>query len=616
MNVLQRSLHTLKAFWLFIQQRLAKITKKTTSDAVVHSVAQHHEQQAVLRHTSKRIPTPQQLRYAWRLFSTLEKRVIITALCASILFALSFAGVYSYNRTAVLPAVGGMYSEGLLSTPQFLNPVLAFDNDTDVSMNRLIFAGLLRYNTNLELVPDLAESYSISEDQKTYTFTLRDNLTWHDDTNLTADDILFTIETIKNPQYNSPQYGRFRDVNVAKIDDKTISFTLSEPFAGFLAYLTVGIIPEHIWGSITPANSRLADANTKPIGAGPYKFSKLQKETDGRVISYTLESFENYHDHQPFIKTIQFRFYPDLQQAVEALQRQTINGLEFLPQGNRIELSQLKTVNLHTFSLPQYTALFFNQLQNDQLASQAVRKALTHAIDKQALVQEIFADQATPINSPVLPGSVGYYPDIKTYEYNPEEATKLLTDAGWTRNEETGYMTKDGTPLSITITTVDIADTMVVAEFIQNAWQQIGVATELQIIPRQYVERDILSSRNYQALLFGEVLGPDQDQFPFWHSSKRQHPGVNLTSFADTKADSLLENARATTDQEQRTKIYQEFQDILLEAVPAIFLYSPLYTYPVDEQIQGIAQTKINTSADRFNGIVNWYIRTERQWKN
>ncbi len=575
-----------------------------------------HEQQAVLRLSSKKIPSIKQLRYGWRVFSNKEQKIITALLISALIVLFIFIGIASYNRTALLPAVGGTYIEGLLQTPQFLNPVLAFNNSTDVDINRLVFAGLLKYDKDLKLQSDLAKSFTLSEDQKVYTFILKDDLEWHDGKPLTADDVVFTIQTIQNPQFNSPHFGRFRDIIVNKVNEKTISFTLSEAYTSFLPTMTIGIIPQHIWGNITPDNSRLAEANIKPIGSGPYKFSKLQKETGGRLISYTLESFEKYHDHQPYIKTIQFKFYTDTISSLDALQRQNIDGVEFISFGDRVQLSQMKTINYHSFSLPQYTALFINQNTNEFLATKAVRVALAHALDKPSLINEIFGEEAKVIDGPLLPGAVGYYPDIKKYNYNLDTARQLLDESGWKIGTTTEFRVKDDKVLEITLTTVDIPDTASMAQDIQTAWQKIGIKVNLAIVPRADIEENIITPRNYQILLFGEVFGADQDPFPFWHSSKRQSPGVNLTSFADTQADSFLEKARLTTNEEERAELYKKFQDILIETAPAIFLYTPKYTYPVHEKIKGLGQQMIHTPADRFNDIINWYTRTERRWSN
>lgn len=579
-----------------------------------------HEHRIAQSLTRRKIPSPKQLRYGWRILSSKEQRLVKTYAGLAVAALVVFGGVFVYNRTTDLPTSGGTYIEGVLKTPQFLNPVLAFNNDTDVNLNRLIFSGLLKTNTNLELENDLAESFTINEDETVYTFVLRQDAKWHDGEPVTVDDVVFTIETIQNPQFNSPHFGRFQGVQVNKLNEKTVEFILEKPFASFLQNLTTGILPKHMWQTIPASNSTLAELNIKPIGSGPYAFSKLQKDTNGQLISYTLERFDDYYDAPVYIDEIQFKFYPDLNSAVDALQKQNIDGMEYLPQENRTALATTKGLNLYTFSLPQYTAIFFNSALNETLGDTTIRTALTHAVNKQAIIEEIFDNEAQIIEGPLLPGSIGYYKDIQTYPFDILEAERLLEEAGWIIPEPTeenpepsNYRAKDDTELALTITTVDVPDTIRVAEQIKNSWEAVGVRVELQIIPKNTIEADIITPRNYQVLLFGQILGAEADPFPFWHSSKRQSPGVNLSDFGDPRADVLLEDARSAPT-EERITMYHEFQDILKEQQPAIFLYSPTYTYPVNEKIKGIHQTNINSPADRFNGLTNWYIRTSRQW--
>jgi len=593
--------------------KLAKKFKKQAQD-----LSELHEKQVVLRLSNKRIPNFKQLRWAWKIFEDKEKKIIKQLFFSWIIVTIIFLAVFIYNRTSIYPAQGGIYTEGLLHTPQFLNPVLAFNNETDVDLNRLVFSGLFRLDKNLQLVPDLAESYEVSQDYKIFTIKLKDGLKWHDGEDLTIDDVIFTYRTIQNPQFNSPHYGKFQGVQINKIDDNTVQFILKEPFAPFLQNLAIGIIPKHIWQTIPPINSRLAEANIKPIGSGPYKFKKLLKDKSGALISYTFEKFSDYHLQTPYITTIQFKFYPDLPSAMDAIQKQNIDGLEFIPKNEIKNLTQIKDITFHTFSLPQYTAIFFNYNKNEQLKNINVRKALAHAINKKDLIAETLNNEAQVMDGPILPGSVGYNKNLTKYETDTEKAKSLLEKEGWKMPAEEDaepFRQKDGQTLEITLTTVDVADNMDVAEKIRNYWQEIGVKVNLEIVPKKIIEQEIIAPRNYQALIFGEILGADPDPFPFWHSSKRQSPGVNLTNFADKRADSLLEKGRTTTDWEERNKIYQEFQDILIAELPAIFLYSPTYTYPVNKKVQGINQTSITTPADRFNDISNWYIKTKRGFK-
>ena len=595
---------------------LARLKTKRTPGG--QSLSEYHEKQAALSLANKNIPSLKQLRWAWKIFSDKEKSIIKRSAWSWVVVIVIFLSIFLYRHTSIYPTQGGMYIEGLLHTPQFLNPILAFNNETDVDLNRLIFSGLFRLDKNLKLVPDLAESYEVSNDYRTFTVKLKSGLKWHDGKDLTIDDVVFTYQTIQNPQFNSPHYGKFQGVQINKINNDTIQFVLKEPYAPFLQNLTIGIIPKHIWQTIPPINSRLAEANVKPIGSGPYKFKKLLKDKDGTLISYTFEAFPEYHLQKPYITTLQFKFYTNLASAIDALQKQNIDGLEFIPKNDIKNLQQVKDLNFHTFSLPQYTAVFFNYNKNELLKNKNIREALALAIDKKTLVADALNNEAQVIDGPLLPGTVGYHENIKKYENNPEKARTILEQQGWKiPNDKSAepFRQKDEKTLEITLTTVDVADNMDVAKKIKEYWQAIGVKVNLEVVPKKTIEQEIIIPRNYQALLFGEILGADPDPFPFWHSSKRQSPGVNLTNFANKRADALLEKGRTTTDMAERNKIYQEFQDILIDELPAIFLYSPTYTYPVNKKIKGITQTSITTPADRFNDIADWYIKTKRGFK-
>lgn len=600
-----------------------KLTKKSanlfnkifraSNDNITDAAAQH-EKQAVFRLSKKRLPSPKQIKYGWEILSLTEQKTVKRSLAASGLILVIFLGVFIFNRTAEYPASGGTYNEALLQPPQFLNPVLAFNNDTDLNLNRLLYSGLLRFDENLHIVPDLAQSFEISPDGKTYTIILKEKLTWHDGKELTIDDVIFTFQTIKNPQFNSPHYGKFKDVEIRKIDQRTLQFVLANPFNPFLESLTIGIIPLHIWQNIPPLNIKLAEANLKPIGSGPYLFKKLVKDKSGTLLSYTFESFSDYHLTVPYLKTIQFKFYPNLPSALDALVKQNVDGIEFIPQDSKAELADVKDINLYTFSLPQYTAVFFNQNKNPQLISLKVRQALAYALNKNQLVAEVLNDEAQVIHAPLLPGSIGFHPDITKYDHNPSLAEELLESEGYVLLADEEYRRRGEDYLEITLTTVDVPDNINIASQIRNYWQAIGIKVNLEVVPKNSIEGEIINPRNYQALLFGEILGADPDPFPFWHSSKRQSPGVNLTNFSDKRADALLEQGRTTNNTEDRNKIYQDFQDILIANLPAIFLYSPTYTYPVKNKIKGIEQDTIISPADRFNGITNWYTKTKRRF--
>jgi peptide/nickel transport system substrate-binding protein len=583
------------------------------------------DKKLILRLADKRMPTAKQLKHLPRYLSPRE-RTALKALAALIFAGLLAIGVKFYNDHVQLdPADGGDYSEAVVGGPHFINPILASANDADYDIVGLVFSGLMRTDTRGELVPDLAASYEISPDGRTYTFRLRDNLIWHDNAELLAADIVATINYIKDPAWQSPYYAQFKNVNVEATDDKTVKFTLNEPFAPFLSLLTVGILPEHLWQEVEPANAARADLNIKPVGSGPFKFKSLIKDKKGAIHSYTLAVNDAYYGQRPHLATVTFRFYPDFGTAVDDLLKKKVGGISFVPPESREEVERSRSISTYLLHLPQYTAVFFNQNKNPLLKSRAVRQALALALDKNEIMRQSGPDANAPVYGPILPGFVGFHPDVRRYTFDVQAAAGLLEAEGWKVGDDgvrykeiadAAGKTTTRTPLSITLTTVDNQENIAVAQQIKKNWESVGVRTELEIVPASKIQKDKIRPREYDALLYGEIIGPDPDPYPFWHSSQNASPGLNLAVFSNRRVDELLEKARSTNNQDERAAFYKEFQDILADEAPAIFLYSPAYIYAVTRQVQGIDTPTIFTPADRFSNIANWYIKIKRVWKN
>lgn len=561
----------------------------------------------------KKIPKWKQFKQLPKTLST-QENLLIKILSLIILICLIFLVYTNYfKKLTTVPKNGGEFTEGLIGSPLYINPILAQSHiDADLDLTSLIFSGLLKYNKNLEIVSDLADSYDISEDQKTYTFYLKKDVKWHDNEKLTASDVVFTIQSIQDPDFKSPLYRSFEGVTVEKIDDYTVKFSLQEPYAAFLNILTVGIIPQHLWYDIPAINAKLAIYNQKPIGSGPFKFASLVKEKSGIIKLYILEKNKDYYAKEPYINKIIFKFYPDYENAIEALINKEVQSLSFLPKEYLNKFTNKRELNLYNINLSQYTAIFFNSKTNELLKDKKIKEALSYAINKNKLVDDLLQGQGQPIDGPILPGFLGYNDEIKKYDYKPEKSLEILADEGWSLDGE--YLKKDDQDLKITLTTVEQTAQITAANLIKEFWNSIGVNVELQIIPKDNIEKEIIVPRNYQALLYGEIIGYDPDLFPFWHSSQREHPGVNLANYANRKADQLLEEARLTNDKETRHKKYQEFQNILIDDLSAIFLYTPTYTYPVNTKIKGIELERIANPYDRFVDIENWYIKTKKSF--
>lgn len=567
-----------------------------------------------------KLPRWRQIKHLPKIINAKEKKLAKLLLSVIVICLLILIFKTYYLATTTVARAGGEYTEGLIGSPIFVNPILT-QSDVDRDLSRLIFSGLLKYDRNRQLVTDLAKSYEVSEDQLTYTFYLKEGVKWHDDSPFTADDVIFTIASIQDPAFKSPLSRSFRGVRAEKINDFTVKITLAEPFAPFLGLLTFGILPEHLWYSILPANADLNELNKKPIGTGPWEFNSFKKDKAGVIKSYTLAKNQNYYGDRPYLDKIIFKFYGDYVSGVEALKNKEVMALAYLPKEYQNELEKYKNLNHHELEQPQYTAIFFNQRKNELLKADYLRQALALGTNKQKIIQEAFAQEGKIIDGPTLPG-IESNTDIKKYDYDPQAAANLLEKNGWSLAATTTpegltnqVRKKKDYYLEVSLTTVDQPENIKIAEIIKSSWEQLGVKVNLKIVDKAKILQDVIKPRDYEALLFGENLGSDPDPFPFWHSSQSEYPGLNLAIFSNKEADKLLEEARKTNDWEKRKNDYLKFQKIIAEQLPAIFLYNPTYNYPQTQKIKGFDTLSIAVPADRFANLDKWYLNTKRVWK-
>ncbi|MBI4458250.1 peptide ABC transporter substrate-binding protein [Candidatus Uhrbacteria bacterium] len=589
------------------------------------------DRKLVQRMSDKRLPSAAQLKHLPRYLSPKEKTVLralgAVAVISAAAIGLKFAGAHLTR----VPATGGEYAEAVVGAPRTINPVMSVSNDVDLDIGKLVYSGLMRTNGKGELIPDLAASYETSADGKTTTFRLRDGIEWHDGHPFTSKDVVTTIDRIKDPQTKSPWAAQFKNVSAAAPDDHAIVFTLNEPFAPFLSTLTVGVLPDHLWSDILPENTGRAELNTKPVGTGPFKFKSFTKDKKGAIRSYSLSRNDRFYGERPHLETVTFKFSTDFSTAVNALLEKQVDGLSFLPLEFRDTVEKRRSVKMHTLQLPQYTAVFFNQRKNPLLSSKDIRKALALVIDREAMVRTALEGNAVAAYGPILPGYLGFDSDIKAAGPDLAAAAQLLDKEGWKLDEDgmrrkappTVAGSKSKKPvepppkqeLKITLTTVDTKENIAVAQMIEKSWESIGVQTELQIVPSSKIHKDHLRPREYEALLYGEILGPDPDPYPFWHSSQNHETGLNLALYSNRKVDELLEKARTSLKSEERAALYGEFQKTVIDDLPAIFLYSPNFTYVVSRGVKGVEEARIFTPADRFAEISKWYMKTKQAWR-
>ncbi len=570
---------------------------------------------------SARLPTWRQIRHLPEVLSSNDSfRLRLGAL----LFAAGLVllgGSFYYANTEIGPSVGGEISEAVVGTPRSLNPILSVSNDVDNDLTRLLFSRLFTVDGSGRVVGDLVDRFEVSADQKTYTFTLRDNARWHDGEALTADDVLFTFALIQDPAWKSPLLALMKDVTYRKTDDRTIELTLPEPYAQFLSRLTFGILPRHVWKDVQPQDAAMAEASLKPVGSGPFKFSDMRRDKRGFVLTYVIERNADYYKEAPFIEKFVFHFYQDYASALEALRKRQVQSISFVPRDMRGELEGLSQVLPVSLELPQVTAVFFNGRTNDALKEKDVRRALTMAIDKVRILFDVLGGDGHPIDRPPIPGMSAT--SSSPVPFRIDEAGALLDNLGWKVDPEDGLRKKDvdgdaktdPVTLSVALTTVDQPENLNVASIIRNGWAALGVEAVVNAIPASEIHRAAIKPREYEALLYGQLMGTDPDLYPFWHSSQVQDPGLNLAGFANKEADAALEEARRTADPVARRDAYRRFLNVVAAENPAAFLYSPSYIYPLPAELMGFHGTHVASPSDRFATVTSWYLETARVWK-
>lgn len=584
----------------------------------------------------KKLPSIGQLRHVGKFLNKIES-TIISFLVIAILASLGWMGFNYYkDNSETIPTNGGTLIEGMVHNPMYINPILAGQNTTDEDISRLIYSSLLKYNDDLELVPDLAESYQVSEDGKTYSFILKENILFHNEEPLTIDDVLFTYQLIQNPEFKSPLYVNFAGVEITRNDDRTITFTIADAYSPFIHFFTTGILPAAIWESVGPPNFPLAQHNIKPIGSGPYKFDKLVKDPNGNIVNYELSRFDKYYGPEAYIENIDLKFFNDIQPAIDALINNDINALGNIPLKETEYTRDNDNIEVHALALPQYTAIFFNPKHNSFLKESYIRKALTIGLDKHQLIRNVFGDKVNIIDGPILPDFLGYDEDLPHIEFNIEAAQELFSAEGWkinsdnmltknnteeedteedTEEESSGNTEKDiKADIVINLTVVNNEESLALATAVKENWWTLGIKTELNIVNVNEI-KEIIKERSYDALLYGENLGADPDLFPFWHSTQVEYPGLNLAQFENKQADTLIEEARQSNDELTRHAKYSELQKLIIDEYAAVFLYAPKYLYATNKEIKNYNNSRIIHYADRWNNFHDLYIKTKPQFK-
>ncbi len=561
-------------------------------------------------------------------------QLLLVVLGVSLLAALLIRVAFQFT-TVWVPSSGGTYVEGLAGTPRFINPLLRPTSQVDRDLCALIFNGLTRMGPRGQVVPDLAESWKVSPDGLTYTFTLRPRVRWHDGQYLSADDVLFTISLIQDPDYPGPAdlAALWRSVTVTKVDARTIQFSLEQPYAPFLDHTTLGILPEHVLQEVPVASLPQHAFNLQPIGTGILRVKEdslvIQNE---QIESISLYPNPYYFRDEPQLDQIQFKFYPSYQSVYNAYLVGEVQGIGKVALEDIPAAQANPTLNLFTSPLPQHSLIFLNL--NDPnapfLAETEVRQALLYALDRQALIDKVLNGQAVVAHNLVFPNTWAYNPDIPHYEYDPAQAAALLDEAGWqipgtaaSHNLSItlpitgtfGVRRKGGQNLSFSLLVPDSPAKVNLAQEIARQWGLTGIGVTVEPISTGLVS-DHLEPRQFEAALVDLASFGDPDPYPFWHETQIKAPGQNYAGYQDRDVSELLERARQTIDDEKRAEYYRQFQQIFAEQALAILLYHPTYTYAVDRDVYDVQMGPLVQPGDRFLGISRWYMRFKRVIQN
>ena len=520
------------------------------------------------------------------------------------------------NYTTVLrPGSGGTYVEGIAGYPRHLNPLLSGRNEVDRDIDALVFSGLTRFNERGEVVADLARGWDVTIDGLSYTFYLRSNAYWHDGIPLTADDVVFTIDLLQDPDFPGPaELGGsvWRGVGVEKVDRRTVRFTLPEPYAPFLDYTTVSILPAHLMRGIPAARLPAAQFNLSPVGSGPFQVEEIEVE-EGVISTMVLERAPRYYRPDPYLDRIQLRFYSSDQTVLDAYEAGEVEGVARITASDLPRARALPSLNLFSAHLAEYGLVFLNLASPDLPFFQEpeVRQALLYALDRQQIVDEALQGQAVVAHSPVIPGTWAYKEDIPHYEYAPERANGLLNNAEWVqRAADNGLRSKDGRLLSFTLLTSSEPERMQTAEMLAEQWAAIGITVTVETASPLEV-RQALERRDFEAILVHLSVPGDPDPYPFWHQTQIGS-GQNYGGFEHRRMSEVIEQARVIVNPQRRKELYYDFQEVFAQEVPALLLYVPVYTYGIDERIHDPQIGPLIHPSDRFKTIAEWWIVPRR----
>ena len=519
--------------------------------------------------------------------------------------------------TVVVPTDGGTYVEGIVGAPKNINPLLCQLNEADRDLCTLTFGGLTRLSDTGEPAPDLAETWSISDNGITYTFKLRADARWEDGAPVTADDVLFTTNLMKDQGFPGRKDigDLWKQVSVTKLDDRTVAFALAQPYAPFIDYTSIGLLPSHILSGTAAVNLDKVSFNQQPKGNGAWRVTEVNTSS-GRITSIALEPANTYFGPKPKIGRLVLRYYATSQALLDAYRNGDVDGVANLLPADVAKAADLP--NAVSYAMPQsrYVALTFN-LRKDNgataLTELQVRQALMYALDRDAIIRDVMRGQAVRADTPFIPGTWAFDAGIQPYGHDLDRAKQLLKSAGYelaiVAPSNVEVWQKNGEPIAFQLLTPEGEAQQKVAEAVARQWRDLGV--QVTVLPVRNIVRNFMATKQFQVALAETLLDGDPDPYPLWHQSQAAI-GQNFSGWENADASQWLEQARTTTNRDQRFELYRRFQEKFNEELPAITLYYPTYQYIVSSRVKNVQVAPIIYPSDRFRSLSDWTINTRR----
>ncbi len=499
-----------------------------------------------------------------------------------------------------------------MGAPQLPNPVYCDADSVDYDICTLVFAGLTRFDpAQQRVVPDIATDWWISPDYTKYTFHLSPTATWHDGEQVTADDVIFTYETIlQNPEYQGPFRGAFKNVKIKRVDDLAVTFELERPEAFFLRDTTIGLLPAHLLAAEPVSYLPNLAFNQKPVGCGPYKLTSLTP-SEAKFVRHESRA------QTGFIDNIVLNFYPDF--STMSRQQAQIKNIKTVPNSAQGEFLGRTNFVVQEVELPQYVALFFNT-EKGVLRHKGVRQSLRSFINvKQILAAVAPAHQ---IFDPIFIRATKPLTDRADF-YDPQLGNKKLAELGWHKTAENYFVREEireddqkiQKPVVLRLLTFDRDDFWQVSVLVADMLGRQGIRVEVDVRTGDDF-LTALTERDYDLLLYGETVGRDLDFYPFWHSSQCGAAGLNLAEYANLEVDRLLMSLHETFDGGKQSEQLTKVRDLLLETVPAVWLYKPVYLFAHEPELHGVETTGYASLADRLRQLAqNWSLKTKLQFQ-